>query len=96
MRKTKAAKQLRKRLGDGWKAYVCENLGWYFCAATKGGRIQVHLHKNRYTAYLGNVISFRGGNWVFSSSSPEKAVLGAIKMAKNELVNLQNLLKGLE
>lgn len=82
-------KALAERLGFSWTAVVHENLGWHYKAVSKCGRLEV------WGRPLGFSASFLGGRWIGSGKTPEKAVLAAIRQAKDYSQWLLNRLEGL-
>jgi hypothetical protein len=77
------ADALVKKLGDGWKAEVWENLGWYFCAMK--GVMRVSMYRGQTDCYINTSPQF-----IANSRSPRKAV--ALALAKMD-AHIASLLK---
>ena len=67
---------LAKRLGEGWRSEVKENLGWYYYAVSSCGRIKVSAVRdgNSFTAFLGEPGQGLGGRWACHAKTPEQAI----------------------
>jgi hypothetical protein len=89
------ATELAKRMGEGWKPRVWENLGWHYAVISPCGRLKIHPSiGDRYLAFLGEADSY-GGRWAEHGDTPEEAARSAIAHAKLEAANIQALVEGL-
>lgn len=72
-----AANALAKRLGEGWKPVVHENMNWYASVISATGHWKVHIHTypegDSYTAFLGEP-DCGGGKWAETADTPEAAI----------------------
>lgn len=80
----KESKALARRLGQGWVSNVWENGTWYWSVKDSTGVLDMHqTGKKKYTLYVERVIG-TSGNFVVEGTTPEKAVIAAIKRIEEE------------
>ena len=82
------SRRLAKRLGEGWKPGIWENLGWHYSVIDKTGYVSVHGdrhgNKHNYTA------SDRFGLWEPEHGhTPEEAIQRLRQQAFKKLANLK-------
>lgn len=82
------ANRVAKRLGEEWKPYVMENLGWHSKVehASECLKISINKYGKRvsYTAFLGEPKS-AGGTWAESGDTAEEAIENVCAVAHAEL-----------
>lgn len=79
----KKSKQLAKKLGDGWKPHVWENLGWFY-KVTKG-KLEVYGHRHGdYSIFLQTTPQF-----VVHHKTPATGVKLVLKGLDNLIATLQ-------
>lgn len=96
------AQALARKLGRGWKGEVWENMGWYYKAVSKCGRIAVHedvggiMHGDPpvsdCTAFL-NKPHQGGGRWFARGSDPVSAVLRVVADMREDLASFKDLME---
>lgn len=74
---------MARRLGDGWKPRVSENLGWSYGATNRTGRMKVYPSLNGYMAFLGDPDA--GGLWTGRGKTPELAIREVLHEARNSI-----------
>lgn len=97
--KERAAK-LCKRMGDGWKPRVWENLGWHYMVFSACTRLRVcpshHGNRISYSAFIGDTDGVcAGGRWVEHGKTPQSAIKKVIAKAKADLAQIGAMIEGL-
>lgn len=92
-------KRLAKRLGDGWRSEIWENLGWHGNIISPCGRIKISqrrgiIGKASYDSYFGDPGDI-GARWTASGSTLEKAIEAVTLVAKQDLAKIGAILRNL-
>jgi hypothetical protein len=89
----KAATNLRRRLGSGWKIRMWENMGWHYSVSTAGGRVSVSPSFLKNTFFCMISLSLPGGGDIRCGKSsgrhfkdPWKAVDAAFAQLREVVV----------
>lgn len=93
---TNAATLLAKRLGQGWKARVWENLGWHYRVFK--GPLELDRNGNMYSCLLSGSSSCDNSGAVLWSGvryyrTPEAAVRAQLALARRVLRRLQRTIE---
>ncbi len=87
------AQHTAKRLGDGWKAEVFENMGWHSKVVSENGRVSVsppnaRAQSKHYTAYFD-----KGQHYSASGATPTAAVGAVLAQVR---VDAEDMMQALE
>lgn len=84
------ANQVAKHLGDDWKPFVHENLGWFAKVDHVSGCLKLSINESQgnvsYAAFIGDPDS-PGGKWVEHGDTPEEAIENVCAVAHSDIVN---------
>lgn len=86
-----AAKALAKRMGDGWKPKIWENLGWHYSAVHRASGISI----NEYP-YSGDHFTVYALGGAYTGKTPAKAIAAAILTTQQEVLRVTETMAALE
>ena len=82
LKATRDAEALAKRVGDGWKPRVWENLGWHYSIQKEGCEIYPHINKSKVFEYWADFHPKDGAQIHFTAKSPEAALQAIARRVK--------------
>jgi hypothetical protein len=102
---TKAADELAARMGDGWKAYVWENLGWHYNVSKGSATVKPSIyrgHVDSYSAWIEPKIKSPFGKSMTTAiqiiedaATPEDALGFAVQKARTFMARMNDALSEL-
>lgn len=93
-RAVEEADKLCKKLGKNWKTRVWENLGWHWSVQLVSDKTSMEIHVYDESCWID--CRFNGRQYEEQFPTPEEAIQGIIRTAKEDAVAILNAVMKLE